>query len=60
MDTAGINPWKIDHIYVSAALGSALASAAVIRASGFRTMTPTRPAGTWDHSDHLPVRADLT
>jgi endonuclease/exonuclease/phosphatase family metal-dependent hydrolase len=58
MDTADINPWKIDHIYVSAALGSTLASAAVIRDPGFRT-DPPRPAGAWDHSDHLPVRAEL-
>ena len=46
MDTADINPWKIDHIYVSASLGPALSSATVIRAAGF-------------HTDHLPVQADL-
>ncbi len=58
MDTADINPWKIDHIYLSASLGPTLSSATVIRAAGFRTDAP-RPAGVWDHSDHLPVQADL-
>ncbi len=58
MDTADIRPWKIDHIYVSAGLGSSLTSAAVIRGAGFRT-DPPRPTGVWDHSDHLPVRTDL-
>lgn len=58
MDTAGIRPWRIDHIYVSPPLGPALTGAAVIRGPGFRTDTP-RPEGVWDHSDHLPVRAEL-
>ncbi|MBS11878.1 MAG: hypothetical protein CME19_09800 [Gemmatimonadetes bacterium] len=58
MDTDGVKPWKIDHIYVSSDLAGSLVSAAVIREPGFRT-DPPRPAGTWDHSDHLPVRTDV-
>lgn len=58
MDTADIKPWKIDHIYLSDALRPHLHEAAVIRDPGFRT-DPPRPEGAWDHSDHLPVRADL-
>ncbi|HJP29468.1 MAG TPA: endonuclease/exonuclease/phosphatase family protein [Candidatus Latescibacteria bacterium] len=59
MDTAGIKPWKIDHIYLSPALGTCASAAAVIRDAGFRT-DPPRPEASWDHSDHLPVRVDLT
>lgn len=58
MDTAGIKPWKIDHIYLSPGLGETLTGAAVVRDTGFRTDVPRAP-GVWDHSDHLPVRADL-
>lgn len=58
MDTDGVKPWKIDHIYVSDELASTLVSAEVFRESGFRT-DPPRPEGVWDHSDHLPVRTDL-
>ena len=58
MDTADIHDWKIDHIYLSSGLGSRLTSAAIIRDVGFRT-DPPRPEGVWDHSDHLPVQADL-
>ena len=58
MDTADIHDWKIDHIYLSSGLGSRLTSAAIIRDVGFRT-DPPRPEGAWDHSDHLPVQADL-
>jgi endonuclease/exonuclease/phosphatase family metal-dependent hydrolase len=58
MDTADIKPSKIDHIYISASLEPSLSDARVIRDAGFRT-DPPRPEGSWDHSDHLPVRADL-
>lgn len=58
MDTAGIRPWKIDHIYVSPDLGGLLTDAFVERGAGFRT-DPPRGDGVWDHSDHLPVVADL-
>lgn len=58
MDTADIHERKIDHIYLSPALASCLTSAAVVRDAGFRT-DPPRPDGAWDHSDHLPVRAEI-
>jgi endonuclease/exonuclease/phosphatase family metal-dependent hydrolase len=58
MDTAGINEWIIDHIYVSPNLTTHLVDAQVIRDEGFRTDAP-RPEGRWDASDHLPVRATL-
>jgi endonuclease/exonuclease/phosphatase family metal-dependent hydrolase len=58
MDTAGIRPWRIDHIYLSPPLVPRLRSAAVVRDPGFRT-DPPRGEGVWDHSDHLPVRVDL-
>lgn len=58
MDTARTQPWTIDHVYVSPSLAPCLSSAAVVRDPGFRTDAP-RPEGAWDHSDHLPVSADL-
>jgi endonuclease/exonuclease/phosphatase family metal-dependent hydrolase len=58
MNTAGIRDWIIDHIYVSPDMTPTLREATVIRDPGFRT-DPPRPDGCWDHSDHLPVRADL-
>ena len=58
MDTAGIRPAAIDHIYVSPALTGALRSAHVVRAPGFRLEAPI-PEGAWVHSDHLPVIAEI-
>lgn len=58
MDTAGINRHTIDHIYLSEELKASLTSAEVIREVGFRTDSP-RSEAQWDHSDHLPVRAEL-
>jgi endonuclease/exonuclease/phosphatase family metal-dependent hydrolase len=58
MDTDGTKHHKIDHIYLSEGLRASLTSAAVIREDGFRADSP-RSAGQWDHSDHLPVRAEL-
>ena len=58
MDTAGIREWIIDHIYLSPSLSPGLTHARIIRDEGFRTDSP-RPNGQWDHSDHLPVCAEL-
>jgi endonuclease/exonuclease/phosphatase family metal-dependent hydrolase len=59
MDTAGLRPLAIDHIYLSPGLAAAgLTSARVVRDAGFRADEPTVP-GTWVHSDHLPVVAEL-
>jgi endonuclease/exonuclease/phosphatase family metal-dependent hydrolase len=58
MDTDGIRPHAIDHIYVSPELSPALEAARVVTDPGFRAEAPA-PAGTWVHSDHLPVLADL-
>lgn len=58
MDTAGVRPLAIDHIYASPALGPALLTARVVRDAGFRQDDPAAP-GTWVHSDHLPVVAEL-
>ena len=59
MDTVGIQPHFIDHIYVSPSLKSYLTKAEVVRWEGFRHNGPQRE-GLWVHSDHLPVVAELT
>jgi len=59
MDTVGIQPHFIDHIYVSPSLKSYLTKAEVVRWEGFRHDGPQRE-GLWVHSDHLPVVAELT
>lgn len=59
MDTAGIKPHFIDHIYLSASLIPYIETARVVRDAGFRHDAPL-PAGTWVHSDHLPVVVDLS
>ena len=58
MDTVGINPWRIDHIYASPSLAVQLQRAEVVRWPGFRSDGP-QVEGLWVHSDHLPVFADL-
>lgn len=58
MDTVGIRPHSIDHIYVSPSLAGRLRSAEVVRRPGFRHDGP-QAEGVWVHSDHLPVVADL-
>ena len=58
MDTAGVSPKVIDHIYVDGRLAGRLVGARVVRAPGFRRdAAAATPA--WVHSDHLPVLADL-
>ena len=59
MDTVGIQPHFIDHIYVSPSLISCLTKAEIVRGKGFRHDGPQRE-GLWVHSDHLPVLAELT
>jgi len=59
MDTAGVRPLAIDHIYVAPRLAPHLTSAQVVRGPGFRLAAPT-PPGAWVHSDHLPVVAELS
>lgn len=59
MDTVGINEWRIDHIYASAALAARLQHAMVVRGAGFRDDGP-QVEGLWVHSDHLPVVAEFT
>lgn len=58
MDTAGVRPSAIDHIYVSPRLAGQLVSARVVREPGFR-VDGSAPTGEWVHSDHLPVVAEL-
>ncbi|MDE0965903.1 MAG: endonuclease/exonuclease/phosphatase family protein, partial [Candidatus Latescibacteria bacterium] len=58
MDTVGINEWRIDHIYASAALAARLQHAMVVRGAGFRDDGP-QVEGLWVHSDHLPVVAEF-
>ena len=58
MDTAGIKPQFIDHIYLSSSLIPYVQGARVVRDPGFRHDAPL-PAGKWSHSDHLPVVVDL-
>jgi endonuclease/exonuclease/phosphatase family metal-dependent hydrolase len=58
MDTVGIKPHYIDHIYLSPRLKPYLKGAAVIRDEGFRHDGP-QAGGVWVHSDHLPVVAEL-
>ena len=58
MDTAGVRLLAIDHIYVSPVLAGHLRSARVVRDPGFRQDAPA-PEGSWVHSDHLPVLAEL-
>ena len=58
MDTVGISPWRIDHIYASPALAPGLRRAAVERRAGFRHDGP-QVKGLWVHSDHLPVVAEF-
>ena len=58
MDTVGISPWRIDHIYASPALAPGLRRAAVERCAGFRHDGP-QVKGLWVHSDHLPVVAEF-
>lgn len=58
MDTVGINEWRIDHIYASAALAASLQHAMVVRGAGFRDDGP-QVGGLWVHSDHLPVVAEF-
>ena len=58
MDTVGIRPHKIDHLYFSPPLVPHLQHASVVRDSGFRHDGPQEP-GVWVHSDHLPVVATL-
>lgn len=57
MDTAGVRPRAIDHIYVDARMAGRVASARVVRDEGFRA--DAQAPGRWVHSDHLPVTADL-
>ncbi len=57
MDTAGVRPQTIDHIYVGPSLSGHLSAAYVVRREGFRLDDPT--PGAWVHSDHLPVVADV-
>jgi len=57
MDTAGVRPLIIDHVYASPPLAGHLTSAHVVRDPGFRADEPAAP-GTWVHSDHLPVVAE--
>lgn len=57
MDTAGrTRLLTIDHIYVSPSLASRLVAAEVVARPGFRHEVAE---GVWDHSDHLPVVAEL-
>jgi endonuclease/exonuclease/phosphatase family metal-dependent hydrolase len=58
MDTAGIEPQFIDHIYLSASLIPYTKNARVVRDEGFRHDAPL-PVGKWVHSDHLPVVVEL-
>jgi endonuclease/exonuclease/phosphatase family metal-dependent hydrolase len=58
MDTVGIKPLRIDHIYASSELAQGLQSAEVVRSPGFRHDGP-QVAGLWVHSDHLPVVAEF-
>ena len=58
MDTDGIEPHFIDHIYLSASLIPYIGRARVVRDEGFRHDAPM-PKGKWVHSDHLPVVVDL-
>lgn len=58
VDTAGVHPAPIDHVYASPALAGALRSARVVREPGFRVDDPA-PEGNWVHSDHLPVVVEL-
>ena len=58
MDTVGIRPHSIDHIYVSPSIAGRLRTAEVVRGSGFRHDGP-QVEGVFVHSDHLPVIADL-
>ncbi len=58
MDTVGIRPHSIDHIYVSASIAGRLGSEEVVRRSGFRHDGP-QAEGAFVHSDHLPVIPDL-
>lgn len=58
MDTAGrTRLLTIDHIYVSPALSPRLVAAEVVTRPGFRHDELIE--GVWDHSDHLPVVAEL-
>ena len=56
MDTVGVRPLAIDHIYVSPSLAERLGAARVVRDAGFRSDAPGQG---WVHSDHLPVVAEL-
>jgi len=58
MDTAGVRPLAIDHIYVAPRLAGKLVSAEVVRGPGFRVDEPA-PPGAWVHSDHLPVIGEV-
>ena len=58
MDTAGVTPKAIDHIYVDPRLAGRLSGASVVREPGFR-LDPPAPVGAWVHSDHLPVLAEF-
>lgn len=58
MDTIGVRPHYIDHIYFSPPLAPHLQNATVIRAPGFRHDGP-QEKGLWVHSDHLPVIAHI-
>jgi exonuclease III len=60
MDTLGVKfgAGAIDHIYASASLAPSLQVARVVRNDGFRKEHDA-PAGSWAHSDHLPVVADF-
>ena len=59
MDTVGISPWRIDHIYASPVLAPGLRWAVVVRSAGFRHDGP-QVKSLWVHSDHLPVVAEFS
>ncbi len=58
IDTAGLDPHCVDHIYCSPSVAPHLESASVVRDPGFRHDGP-QETGAWSHSDHLPVVAQL-
>ncbi len=47
----------LDHIYLSPSVGSRLVTAHVVKDRGFHAADAN--SGTWVHSDHLPVKAEL-
>jgi len=54
----GARELAVDHLYLSADLAPALRSAGVVACGRFALATDD-PAGTWAHSDHLPVVAEV-